>query len=440
MHPRTACSFFNNDIHPYFMQPKPSINLKPLFALIAICVPVIPLLQAQEASPPAADGQIESAPEAKQQASKAGYPAFSWDRVPLAFHFGRMHAIMTDEEINYVADRGSLITFTKAHACRPMGSTEKGVAHEVKRLKALNPDLKVLIYWNIFIKYDFFDAVKDVQPEWLLRNRAGQALKKFERRELFDILNPDFLEWWPAKAKQIIDQNDCDGIFVDAVQQPKAWYVRSKYGHPVDNRGLISRIEKTVKKLMTDAQKNMGPESLLIYNGINSTATSPARGKEYLPHSDGAIFDFFTVLVSEAPDAIAHDIAAIQDAGEQGKICVVKAWPSSELYFRNKEAMQRPIAELIQEARDHITFPLACYLVAAGPYSYFCYSWGFTEREELPNLGSFVRYPELDKPLGKPKGPANKVGYVYTRDFEHASVRVDVQARKATIEWKGQNK
>ncbi len=53
----------------------------------------------------------------------------------------------------------------------------------------------------------------------------------------------------------------------------------------------------------------------------------------------------------------------------------------------------------LRKARENITFPLACFLVAAQPYSYFCYSWGYRDQH-----GSLDSYPEFEKPLGEPTG------------------------------------
>ena len=92
--------------------------------------------------------------------------------------------------------------------------------------------------------------------------------------------------------------------------------------------------------------------------------------------------------------------------------------------------MRQPPEKLAREARDKITFSLACFLVAAERYSYFCYSWGYREQH-----GSLVDYPELRKPLGPPKGVAARNGWIYTRSFKHADVRVDLSKRTARIEW-----
>lgn len=83
---------------------------------------------------------------------------------------------------------------------------------------------------------------------------------------------------------------------------------------------------------------------------------------------------------------------------------------------------------------DHfsmITFPLACFLVGAERHCYFCYTWGW-----LGKYGTFDWYPEFDKPLGPPKGEAVRNGWTYQREFEHASVFVDLEQKTARINWK----
>ncbi len=47
-----------------------------------------------------------------------------------------------------------------------------------------------------------------------------------------------------------------------------------------------------------------------------------------------------------------------------------------------------------------------------------------------------TRFPEYDKPLGPPKGPAVKDGTTYTREYESASVFLDIEKQTAKITWK----
>jgi hypothetical protein len=45
------------------------------------------------------------------------------------------------------------------------------------------------------------------------------------------------------------------------------------------------------------------------------------------------------------------------------------------------------------------------------------------------------RPAEFDRPLGPPKGPAVQDGYIYTREFAHAKVRLDIDNQVGEIEW-----
>jgi hypothetical protein len=44
-------------------------------------------------------------------------------------------------------------------------------------------------------------------------------------------------------------------------------------------------------------------------------------------------------------------------------------------------------------------------------------------------------YPEFERPLGPPKGDATWQGLTATREFVHASVRVDLARQTASIDW-----
>ena len=90
--------------------------------------------------------------------------------------------------------------------------------------------------------------------------------------------------------------------------------------------------------------------------------------------------------------------------------------------------------KLYQLAKERIEYHLACFLTGAQPYSYFQYGWG----RNLAN-GSLYDFPELQKPLGAPKGVYKRNtsdGWEFTREFEHASVWLDTENGEAKITWK----
>ena len=88
---------------------------------------------------------------------------------------------------------------------------------------------------------------------------------------------------------------------------------------------------------------------------------------------------------------------------------------------------------------SRIDYYIALFLVCAEEYSYLNLHDGYCVDIRNGRCMSKVwlkRFPEYDRPLGPPKGPAKRHGYVYTREFEHASVRLDVEAQTGRVEWR----
>jgi hypothetical protein len=210
---------------------------------------------------------------------------------------------------------------------------------------------------------------------------------------------------------------------MDAFPQIAAQANRKLWGdakYEAIQNGLLQTIQLTREKI--------GSDSLILYNGIRNTDTL-SFGMPYLERTDAAAIEHFGHFRSTSPDSMARDIAAAQRAGKMGKIVIFKAWPGFS--FVEKKVRSTPNEELSKRAQENITFPLACFLVAAQRHSYFCYTWGYQEKD-----GSLNWYEEFDRPLGEPLGDAIQTGYRYKREFERCSVFVDLENKVASIDWK----
>ena len=86
-----------------------------------------------------------------------------------------------------------------------------------------------------------------------------------------------------------------------------------------------------------------------------------------------------------------------------------------------------------EQARAALSYPLAVFLIVAEKYSYFRAHEGYSANEGDRWMRSF---PEYDKPLGSPAGPATREGSVYTRKFKHADVWLDIKKRQGKITWR----
>jgi len=349
------------------------------------------------------------------------YPLFSWDKIPLYAHLGKSSGDFTDEEASFLAARFNFITIEKRQAVETRGSTEEGVYFAARQLKKLNPEMKVLFYWNGFLDYAGYKAHETIagHPEWYLRDQSGDLAVKKDRWRKYDLSNPACREWWTDVVKEAVTSAPIDGVFLDAVPQITAAGGKKAWGAE-----KYDAVQKGLIELMQLTRRKMGADKVLFYNGIRD-----GRLGQYLDEADGAMIEHFGYFASAGKEAMAADMKAMTDAGGQGKIIVFKAWPG--FAFSDDAMMSKPHEELAKLARARITFPLACFLAAAQEYSYFCYTWGYRE-----NHGAFDWYPEFDKPLGPPKGPAKRDGWTYRREFEHASVWADLANRKASIDWR----
>jgi hypothetical protein len=89
-----------------------------------------------------------------------------------------------------------------------------------------------------------------------------------------------------------------------------------------------------------------------------------------------------------------------------------------------------------------VDFYLALFLVCVEKYSYLNLHDGYDVNKTNGSYQSKMwlqRLPEYDNALGSPKGVALRKGYIFTREFEYATVFLDVKNETGIIEWHGKN-
>jgi len=341
-----------------------------------------------------------------------GFPPFSWDSIPVYAHFGIVTGL-EPEEYDFVAEHFDFIGLTagkvkRGDTCEPY--IGKG-AHEIKKR---NPDAEVLFYW----------CPCQVKRAWGVFNVNFPEDGFMPDDEQFDVTKQSLRNWWTDWAAKAAHDYSCDGLFLDGLCAGQPGFLWSRrYG---DEKAAL--MDKAMIQMMKEAREKIGPDKLFIFNELHAP-----DGERYFEVTDDAMiadFDRAPNVKRQGVDYLANTIEAASKAGREGYIVIFKGWPGFT-WWSNKEMMKKPVEEIHKVAKERIAFPLACFLVAAEKYSYFCYTWGW-----LPEWGSLVWYPELDKPLGPPKGKAVRDGWTYQRAFAHASVFVDLENKTAKIDWK----
>ena len=284
--------------------------------------------------------------------------------------------------------------------------------------------MKVIFYWNTFLDYPEFQAHEEYQqhPEWWLKTVDGKLDKKTGNLKRYDLSNSEVRAWWTDVAQKAVVEGSCDGVFMDAFPQIVAPSNKGLWGqekYEAIQQGLLAVINETRGKI--------GENKLIFYNGIRSTPANKI-GNDYMQLTDAAMIEHFGHFNSGSKECMLTDIQEMIKAGKQGKMVVFKAWPG--FAWIDRAAMRKPLAEKRKLAAKNITFPLAAFLVGAQEDAYFIYNWGYRMSD-----GCLEWYPELDKKLGPPLAVAKQSGWVLEREFEHASVWIDLEAKEAKIDW-----
>jgi hypothetical protein len=336
--------------------------------------------------------------------------------------FGDKNRVLSPEQVQFIAEQTDFLCIEKSHGMGQLGAAELGAKHEAAAFKKIKPGMKVLFYFNAAFAWpytsyneDFTPQRIDAHPElkaFLITNpKTGELVKRFGVAYCYDVLNPDFRDWWVKTVAKGVKEAGCDGAFIDQMHGNLMYR----------NKELGPEVEQAMGQMMVALKQALGPDKILLANNAYND-----DAKYVYPVSDAIMFENYARVKSNKESLLAewgHMLKHAQD----GKISVFRL--GVEGTWRGH--MKPNMPELSQETLE---FALACYLIGAQPYSYFLYSWGWKL-----GTGALVDYPDLRRPLGPPKGAYRRItpdGWEFTREFEHASVWVNTETRQAKISWR----
>ena len=358
------------------------------------------------------------------------YPRFSWDHIPLYMHI-RKATSFTAREIKFLA-RFPLITFEKANGYKDHGSVEAGTLAAARAVKKVNPDARILYYRNVLVHYGGYEADKQLKgiPGAFLKDSKGSIKLVRGRLPAYDLSNPKLREWWVSACCAMTRDAAIDGIFLDGnVKVLEPGYLARQIG-PAAKRKVLAGY----RLMMKQTRQAIGPDKLMVANLIR--ARFEDGGLAYMRYFDGSYIEafFHNVGGTSYEEYVARGIAAMQKAARSGKIIAFTsglARPKNSSRMGIDEAHAKVRSEA--QARAALAYPLAVFLIAAERYSYFCAHEGYSANEG----DRWMRwFPEYDKPLGPPEGPAARKGFTYTRKFQHADVWLDIGKRQGKITWR----
>lgn len=355
----------------------------------------------------------------------SNYPEFSWDHVP-QYLFVRKAAAYNQAELEYISTF-PIVTLAQTTGMDSYGSTEKGSLEVAKALKSINPNTKIIYYWNTLIHYQFYDTDKELNAvnQAFLKDSLGNTNLHLGKRPFFDLTNDIVRKWWVDHVVQMSKNDEIDGVFFDAIGK-----IVTKYLQPIIGEEKRQKVVYGYKAMMRDCQLRMDASKIKIANLIR--ANFPNQGLDELSHFHGSYLEHF----DRDTDWTASSIEATQTAARAGKIICATFDIGDEFPDISELAVVDDYIDTNEELQDRFEYCLALFLVCAEKYSYFYFHDGYSVNGWSNNRFWMKRFVEFDKPLGAPLGSAIKNGVVYTREFKNVSVWVDIEQKNAKIEWK----
>ena len=309
----------------------------------------------------------------------------------------------TAEEYEYIANNYSIFTVEKRHAFGDYGlkpNTEAATIGTAKKLKKINPDIKVLMYWNIVLNWNFYESQTEFNkhPEWKYRDWVFQHAKS-DPVPMYDLNNPEVQEWWVNAIVDPILRGELDGVFLDAAPKvPKEQY-------------------ESLFKMIDTVRARIGEDKIVIYNGFRVDTTVLQGGQDFIEHTSGVFIEFFLHKPLDTKEEAVLLFDKLIEAEKAGKMIIPCGKPKSVLPGTRQEPF---------------LFSFASFLLFYGPNSYYLFNSGYNKTQ-----GMFKDFPEYDLSTGKPLGSAVRNGWVYTRNFEKLTVTVNLETREARIEQHG---
>eukprot|EP00937_MAST-01D_sp_MAST-1D-sp2_P001452 g1452.t1 len=344
---------------------------------------------------------------------------------------------------------------------------EDGTLAVARKLKVANPNVLVGMYWRTdFIGEiarcsNFTNEVNAAGDSLYLRDDNGQFVLEHGHQVMWDYENNDGTSIFSRALINVVNQTLetgaplLDYLYLDGPDwqnQPNISSVRN------------ARLRAAKMTFFAELQKQLhvlpGGERNIILNGVDDVETAELFHPTGV---SGVMIDHWSILqflvTGEAMDVDKCSVTPPDVCGEFNKTAMdalmtlvrgnllsnmtmqIKGWVGPTISQPGKWPPQMhtptPGAERQQAMAERFNSELALFLLVAEDHMWWLYSWFWGFDSWVPGQpDSDVPegfFPQSKCALGLPKAPpTRKAGaWTYTREYEHASVFVDLTNRTA---------
>lgn len=346
------------------------------------------------------------------------FPEFNWEHVRpwVAIR----HAFRySDQQIKELA-KHDVVMLEKANGHNAYGSVEAGTLEAAKRIKHINPKVKILFYLNAMCHYGSYAANETWNPDWALRYADTNKVVKWRNRIIsYDHRNLEFREWWIKRALDMAEHKEIDGVFVDGIVKVS----HRKYVPPDHAKAYL----ETANELRSRLQ----PGKLLIGNAVRAAQRGDCN-LNHLKYLDGSYLENW----EQNKDTIRDTVELIRVMGKQGRMVMLTSSPMGmEKRVQNRVKRMRNLTRRYRTVEDYIDFPLGVFLLGVEKWGYFTYHYGPPDAHPQRLAVLFpTKFKKVRDKLGKPIGDyVVEDEYILSREFEHLKIRVDIEKQHAVL-------
>ena len=363
---------------------------------------------------------------AEASARKKLFPKSSWDTVPrwLAVRNARRY---TDEQIEAIANNYQLVMLEKANQSG-FDTVDEGIKDTAARLKAINPNIKTIFYWNTVIQYTGYSSDDEFEQnftDWSEYDENGDLVMFKDTFRRYDETNKDFRSCWVNLPVKVAKDENIDGVFID--KMPKA---------AVDELFINGRPVSDYVGMINTLKDKLPEDKLLMGNNLRGERQNGSRAMmelldgSYLERWDIALSDYDFPSQTRA-DAVSLSMQLMREALARGKFITFQSGRTAEddgLVFDSYQ-------DKVRYMKKNLDYPLAIFLIIAEKNAFFSYQQGVNANPGAEEVWDSTFIDELTRSLGEPLGDPVKNGYIFTRSYENVDVWLDLETEKATLTW-----
>jgi hypothetical protein len=334
---------------------------------------------------------------------------------PNDFTAAQYTKITSDFKIFTVEKEHAVNVYGNHSARRPFNTNSiAATVGTARKIKALKPSTKVLMYWNAAIHFNFYECESEVQASWTYPDPSGK------NRIFYNYSVPAFRDWWVKCAIDAVHGSEgaLSGLFFDAIPKVDKAFGIVEWGKMVD-----------------EIRKALGPDAILLDNGF--FLKQKLAGTDAWAHTGWSYVESLKTIGTSPTFTPEQDVQAMSWLANASR-----AYPNRTLVGHGDISTK---SGAVAGALDpKFVFGLAKYLLITSSSEngwFLANDGGYSIDDGLLDQPSSVYQSADGVGCGEPTAPFQRVGgsssHKLHRLFEKGSVTVDFDTQTASIDCTG---